>query len=287
MVGAQLSGVSKRFSRRGPWVLDGVDLGMTPGSRTVIVGGNGSGKSTLLRIVAGVTHPTAGTVLAPKTIGYVPERLAGRSKLSGAEYVAHMGRIKGLDSETVLSRSRELFERLDLQPGPNAMIDALSKGNKQKLVLAQAFLGPVGLLVLDEPFSGLDASAHCALGELMNEAQAQGTSILVSAHRADPTVVGDLMIHIGDGRLEPLTDLRPAALSVGADEQRIELVATPNACGHEQIASLLGVRSFRHDELGIAVSLVVEQVHTNTILGAVISMGWSVQSVGAPGENGT
>ena len=76
MNGGQLSAVSKRFSRRGPWVLSRVDLDMRPGSRTVIVGGNGSGKSTLLRIMAGVTHPTAGSVLAPKAIGYVPERLA-------------------------------------------------------------------------------------------------------------------------------------------------------------------------------------------------------------------
>ena len=133
-----------------------------------------------------------------------------------------MGRIKGLDSNAVWSRSRELFERLDLQPGPTVMIDALSKGNKQKIAVAQAFLGFVELLVLDEPFSGLDAPAHRALGELMDEAQAQGTSVLVSAHRADPTVVADHTIQIGDGRLEPLTDPRSGVLSLERDEQRIE-----------------------------------------------------------------
>jgi ABC-2 type transport system ATP-binding protein len=88
-------GVRKRFSRRGPWVLDHVDLDIRSGSRSLIVGGNGSGKSTLLRVAAGVTHPTAGKVMAPDTIGYVPERLAGRSKLTGAEYVDHMGRDQG------------------------------------------------------------------------------------------------------------------------------------------------------------------------------------------------
>jgi ABC-type multidrug transport system ATPase subunit len=66
----------------------------------------------------------------PATIGYVPEGLAARSKLTEAEYVAHMGRIRGLDSEAIYSRSRELFERLDLQPGPDVMSDQLSQTRK-------------------------------------------------------------------------------------------------------------------------------------------------------------
>jgi ABC-type multidrug transport system ATPase subunit len=252
----------------------------------VIVGGNGSGKSTLLRILAGVTHPTTGTVLVPKAIGYVPERLAARSNLTGAEYVTHMGRIRGLDPKIVGARSRELFERLGLEPGPTAMIDGLSKGNKQKLVVAQAFLALAGLLVLDEPFSGLDVSAHSALSELMDEEQGKGTAILISAHRADPTVVADQMIHITGGRLAPFTGPGPAELSLDSDEQWIELVATPGAFGHEQIAVLLGVRFIRQNELGRTISAVVEQVHTDSILTAVISMGWSVRSVGVPGDNG-
>ena len=278
--------MSKRFYRRGPWVLDRVGLEIPPGSLTVIEGGNGSGKSTLLRIAAGVTHPTAGNAFRPDTIGYVPERLAARSKLTGLEYVAHMGRIKGLDSEVVYSRSRELFERLDLQPGPTVMIDELSKGNRQKLVLVQALLGPVGMLVLDEPFSGLDIIAHRALNELMNEARAVGTSVLISAHRSDSTLRADNVLHIGDGRLEAISDPQTPPRTPDSTEQRIELVATSTACGHEQIADLLGVRSIKLDSLGVTLSLVIDQVHTDAILSAVIGMGWSVVSVGSPGQDG-
>ena len=172
-VGASLKVITKRFSRRGRWVLNGINLELEPGSKTVVIGGNGSGKSTLLRIGAGVSRPTGGTVTLPKRIGYVPERLAARTKFSGVEYLAHMGRIKGLERLEVHARSHELVQRLGLFPGPNEPIDSLSKGNRQKVVLAQAFLGPVGLLVLDEPFSGLDPTAHAALGELTEEAQAE------------------------------------------------------------------------------------------------------------------
>lgn len=171
-------------------MLRGIDLELQPGSRTVIVGGNGSGKSTLLRIGAGVSWPTDGTVLLPDRIGYVPERLAARTKFTGTEYLAHMGRIKGLDPRAVNTRSRELLQRHDLQPGPNEPIESLSKGNRQKLVLAQAFLRPVELLVLDEPFTGLDPIAHAALGELTNEAQSGGTAVLVSSHHARPDQAG-------------------------------------------------------------------------------------------------
>ena len=286
MTGGRLSGVSKRFSRRGPWVLHRVDLEVRPGSRTLVVGGNGSGKSTLLRIMAGVTHPTDGTVRAPDAIGYVPERLAARSKLTGAEYIAHMSRIKGLDPHTAEARSRELLDRLDLQPGPGVRIDELSKGNKQKLVLAQALLGPVALLILDEPFSGLDASAHRAVHELLDEAAGDGTSVLLSAHRVDTTLAADHLIHIGNGQLEPMTEPRPSVLLVERDEQWIELTTTPEACSHEQIAALQGVRSIRHDTLGLTVALVVERARTDSVLMAAIGMGWSVQSVGAPGVTG-
>ena len=281
---SQFSEVKKRFSRRGPWVLDQVDLDIRSGSRTLIVGGNGSGKSTLLRVAAGVTHPTAGNVVTPDAIGYVPERLAGRSKLTGAEYVAHMGRIKGLDSETVHARSRELFERLNLQPGPTVMTDQLSKGNRQKVVLAQALLAPVGLLVLDEPFSGLDSTAHGALHELLNEAQATGTAVLISAHRAETVHHADVLLHIGDGRLNALANPPTESPSLDDGNQRIELVAAAGASTPEQVADLPGVRSIQHDALVMTLSLDVAHDHTDAILSAVISMGWSVISVSPPGH---
>jgi ABC-2 type transport system ATP-binding protein len=278
--GGVLSGISKRFSRRGPWVLNGVDLDLNSGSRTVVVGDNGSGKSTLLRIAAGVSHPTGGQVILPATIGYVPERLAARSKMTGTEYITHMGRIKGLNSKTINARSRELLERLNLQPGPTELIDALSKGNRQKLVLAQALLGPAGLLVLDEPFSGLDPAAHRSLDELIGEAQTHGTSVLISAHQAHSVPGADRTLGVGDGHLVELANsqLLPQVL-----EQHVELVATVNACADEQIAALPGVRSIRRDKTGAFLSLVVEQARTDYVLSAVIALGWSVASVGRPG----
>ena len=282
--GGSLSGISKRFFRRGPWVLDGVDLTFQRGSRTVIVGGNGSGKSTLLRIVARVSMPTTGAVVMPRKMGYVPERLPDGIRLSGREYLTHMGRIRGIDSTILEQRGQELLERLDLQPGPDVAFDSLSKGNRQKLVIGQAFLEPVGMLVLDEPFGGLDSTANRALSELMGEAQSGGTSVVISSHHANARLGADRYLSIEGGQLHG-TPSEQDQLPQVSDEQLIELTATANAEPVAQVAGLPGVRAAHAEALGLALSLAIERSHTDAFLIQAIRLGWSVSSVGAPRES--
>jgi ABC-type multidrug transport system ATPase subunit len=272
--GAALRGVAKRFSRRGPWVLAEVDLELEPGTRTAVVGGNGSGKSTLLRIVAGLTRPTSGEVVTPGRVGYVPERLSAPSKLTGTEYVAHMGRIKGLAPPVIEARSRELFERLDLQPGPDVPSRILSKGNRQKLVLAQAFLAPLSLLILDEPYNGLDAVAHRVLGELMDEAQDHGACVLVSAHQPDSGSGSDRTLALRSGHLLAID--QPAAAAVGGTKC-IVLTAPDDGDLPGEMGGRRGVISSRRR--GRSLTLVVEGGMADELLIEAIGIGWSVTSV--------
>ena len=266
-------------------MLRGIDLELQPGSKTVIVGGNGSGKSTLLRIGAGVSWPNAGTVTLPDSIGYVPERLASRTKFTGAEYLAHMGRIKGLNEGVINARSRELLERLDLQPNPNEPIESLSKGNRQKIVIAQAFLSAVDLLVLDEPFSGLDPVAHSALGELTSEAQLGGTAVLVSSHRAFPEQAAVRQLRIHDGQLAEIRhDEAPGAASVRVME--VELLPTERASDREQVASIPGVSQARLGQTQGVVVILTDHLHVDGVLTASIAQGWSVRSVRAESRAG-
>ncbi len=261
-------------------MLNGVDLDLKTGSRTLIVGGNGSGKSTLLRIGAGVSWPNDGVVKLPDRIGYVPERLAARTKFTGTEYLAHMGRIKGLDSAEISARSRELLQRLDLQPSPDEAIDSLSKGNRQKLVIAQAFLGPVELLVLDEPFSGLDPTAHAVLGELTSAAQSGGTAVLISSHHVFPEQAAQRQLRIHNGQLTEIShDEAPGALSPGVME--VELVPTEGALDPEQVAALPGVSQARLGQPQGVLVLLTDHLHIDRVLTAAIAQGWSVRSVRA------
>src|SRR4051794_816714 len=94
----RLTSIGKRYAR-GRWVLAGVDLEVSPGRVIAVAGPNGSGKSTLLNIMAGVTRPTTGAVTGrPRSIGYVPERFPVRTQLWAADYLRHMGRIRGLSA---------------------------------------------------------------------------------------------------------------------------------------------------------------------------------------------
>ena len=274
--GASLSGITKRYSRRSPWVLEGIDLDLQPGSRTVVIGGNGSGKSTLLRIGAGVSRPNQGTVELPARIAYVPERLAVRARFTGTEYLTHMGRIKGVPARVTNARSRQLARRLNLQPGLDEPIDTLSKGNRQKLVLAQAFLAPAGLLVLDEPFGGLDPVARAALDELMHEAQTAGSAVLLSSHGSVPEEIGSRQLRILDGRLSAVgRDDNPVTTTTVME---VHLSGSDRRSDPQQLAGIPGVRHLRLEHAG-AVVVRTDGLHTDRFLVEAIALGWSVRSV--------
>ena len=272
--GGRLTGVTKRCARGGPWIVRGVDLDLPPGSRTVIVGDNGSGKSTLLRIAAGLTRPTSGSVTRASKISFVPERLAGRSSFTAWEYLSHMGRIRGLNRAAIESRGRDLFERLGLLPDPYVSIDSLSKGNKQKVVIAQAFLVPVGLVVLDEPQSGLDAQARRTLDDLIESERMRGAAVLMTSHTVPLGPQPDQVHRIGDGCLS-----RMQSNALASELRRIELTATEGSCAAEQILAVASLRSVNHDQSRKVLSLVVEASDADALLHEAITKGWSVTGV--------
>ncbi|MET0494555.1 MAG: ABC transporter ATP-binding protein [Actinoplanes sp.] len=178
----EISQLTKRYGRGRP-VLSGADLTLRPGESVAVLGANGSGKSTLLRMIAGVTRPSAGTITGvPEIVGYVPDRFPATDALSSLAYLTHLGRIRGLATAASAARARELLARLELTGGIRTPIRALSKGNAQKVALSQALMVPPGLLVLDEPWSGLDQAAHGVLAALLSEVLTDGGMVVYTDH---------------------------------------------------------------------------------------------------------
>jgi len=232
-------------------VLRDLDLALAPGTVTEVVGGNGSGKSTLVRIVAGLTRPTRGRVGSrPPTVAYAPERLPARVRLTARAYVGHMARLRGLGP----GRYEALLERLALVPGVDAAVGTLSKGNSQKVALAQALAPPVDLVLLDEPGSGLDASARATLCQVVLERRDAGAAILLTTHRALDGLVPDAMFELAGGALVP----RPPAAVAAGPTVRIELLDRRD--GRRRV---LDVPPERSDE----------------VLAGALAEGWSVVSV--------
>ncbi|WP_328605539.1 ATP-binding cassette domain-containing protein [Amycolatopsis sp. NBC_00345] len=259
----RLAGVGKRYGGGEP-VLDGVDLAVPAGRVIGILGANGSGKSTLLRIMAGVSRASTGVVEGRPSIGYLPDRFPGGQRLSARAYLRHMARIRGLAD---LSAIDPLLERLALVGGPDAQLRTLSKGNAQKVGLAQAVLPRPDLLILDEPWSGLDVSTHAVLGELVAETRARGASVVFTDHRPDVVrEYADDVHRIERGRLTPVV-----AASAGP-ATRIVLSGPGGDWAGEP-----GVLHAVSD--GAQVVLTVDATSADALLLRALSDGWSVREV--------
>jgi ABC-type multidrug transport system ATPase subunit len=283
--------VRKRFGRWSPWVLDAVDLTLESGSTTVVVGANGSGKSTLLRIVAGLTPATSGRVSrSGASIGYAPDRLGARVRMSARVYVEHMARLRGCSPDAARDAMHELFAELGLLPGPDAPIRSLSRGNSQKVALTQAFIAPVDLLLLDEPFGGLDAGARAAVSALVGSAAARGAAVVITAHQPLDALVADRTVRLTGGRLD-------AAASSVRSLVRIVVVAAASS-SLESLGALGGVVGVGGGIDGVAggrgsvtATLDVEASASDEVLRFALAHGWSVASlaplaVPAPGDDG-
>ncbi|WIX80682.1 ABC transporter ATP-binding protein [Amycolatopsis carbonis] len=258
----RLVGVGKRYGG-GELVLDGVDLTVPAECVVGILGANGSGKSTLLRILAGVSRASLGTVEGTPSIGYLPDRFPGGQRLSARSYLRHLARIRGLAD---LSMIDPLLERLALVGGPDAQLRTLSKGNAQKVGLAQAVLPRPDLLILDEPWSGLDVGTHAVLGELVAETRARGASVVFTDHR--PAVVrenADAVYRIEGGRLTAVDGVTEPATRIVLAGTGTDWTAEP------------GVRHAIAE--GPHVVLTVDATSADAVLLRALSGGWSVREV--------
>ncbi|MFF8772229.1 ATP-binding cassette domain-containing protein [Kitasatospora sp. NPDC015120] len=285
---AEAVAVGKRYGR-GPWILREVDLRLGPGDVLAVLGANGSGKSTLLRILAGLTRPTTGRLTRaatgrraarPAAVGYVPDRFTAHERLTAAGYLTHLGRIRGLTTATARRRAGELLDRLALAGGPDAALRTLSKGNAQKVALAQALLLPPDLLVLDEPWSGLDASAHTVLAELIAETAAGGGAVVFTDHReAVAEAHATATRTLAEGRL---TRREPAAGPSVPGVPPAEIVLTgpgpgPDAPDWRALPGVLAAT-----RRGPDLHLRVAQAHTDAVLLAALRHGCSVRAVTRP-----
>ncbi|GGQ66917.1 ATP-binding cassette domain-containing protein [Couchioplanes azureus] len=173
-----------RYARRAEWTLREVGATVEPGATVVVLGRNGAGKSTLLQLAAGVLRPVRGAVHdRPAVVGWVPERFPADQPFTTRRYLAGMAALRGLRGPRGDREIDRWIERLGLGQHRHTPLHALSKGTAQKVGLAQALLVTPGLLVLDEPWEGLDAQARTLIPAIVAEVTAAGGAVLVSDHR--------------------------------------------------------------------------------------------------------
>ena len=191
--------------------LESVSLTVEPGQLLGFLGPNGAGKTTTMRSVFGLVKPDAGTITwkgNPITqqdrlrFGYMPEERGLYPRMRNQEQVAYFGMLHGLSRPIAEASAASWLRQLGLGDRANDRMEELSHGNQQRLQLAAALVHSPELLVLDEPFAGLDPVGVSDMGRILAEQASQGTAVVFSSHQLD--LVEDLcddVVIINEGSL--------------------------------------------------------------------------------------
>jgi len=195
MMTLEVRNVSKRFP--GTLAVDNVSFEARAGEITGYLGPNGSGKSTTMKMITGLIEPTGGEIFFDgqairgnllgfkQRMGYVPEEPHLYSHLSGLEYLVMVGQLRNLPAKPTAERIDGLLRLLSLRSDRHAPISSYSKGMRQKVLLSAALLHNPDLVLLDEPFSGLDVATSLVLRSLIQELAARGKVVLFSSHELE------------------------------------------------------------------------------------------------------
>ena len=215
----ELRDVRKTF---GPTLaVDGVSLTVPRGAVYGVIGPSGAGKTTCIRMIMSILFPDTGSLSvlgrasaleAKDRIGYLPEERGVYRKMRVGAFLVYMAQLKGVARDTAAARVPDLLERVGLKGSEKTACDELSKGMLQRVQFVAAMLHEPDLIILDEPFSGLDPVSVRLLREEVQRAHARGATILLSTHimaYAEELCDHVFMIHEGRKVLDqPMAGLR-------------------------------------------------------------------------------
>jgi ABC-2 type transport system ATP-binding protein len=234
-MGLEIRDVAHSFGER--VALAGVSFDVGPGVITGLLGPNGAGKTTLLRIMLGVLSPDRGEVYydgSPvgdqdrRRWGYMPQERGLYPGMAAGDQVAHFGRLHGLSRRDAVSRAHALLTELGLDDRWSQRTDKLSGGMQQRLQLATSLVHEPSVVVLDEPFAGLDPVAVASLSETLRQRARKGCTVLFSSHQLD--LVQDLcedIAMVDHGRTVLLGSVATLRASSGRRQLRVHVEA-PN-----------------------------------------------------------
>jgi ABC-2 type transport system ATP-binding protein len=268
----EIDGLRRRYGT--VTALDGLTFGVPAGQVFGFLGPNGAGKTTTMRAIFGVTALDAGEIrwrgkpvdeAARRTFGYMPEERGLYPAMALFDQVEYFARLHGMDGPAAAKAAWHWIDRLGLSGRGRARIDTLSHGNQQRAQLAVALVHDPELLVLDEPFSGLDPGGIDDMSSILAERAAAGVTVLFSSHQLD-LVEGlcEAVAIIYRGRLVvsgPVADLRRG------DRPRLAVRVTGDRTGawSAGLSSALGiVEAVRAD--GTAEISLTNSADSQTIL---------------------
>lgn len=242
----QASGLVKRFGTF--TAVNSLTMTVPRGALYAFLGPNGAGKSTTISLLTGLFTPDAGTMhilgldalaepLRVKSqVGVVPEELSLFERLTGRQHLTFCARMHGLGGEVADERSTELLKLTELLPKADALVATYSKGMRRRLGIAAALIHAPALVLLDEPFEGIDVLAAGVIRELLGELSRRGVTLLLTTHVLE--IADRLATHAGfiregalidEGSVEDLKQRHQVSSLERVFEKRIGAPAARNA----------------------------------------------------------
>ncbi len=271
----ELDALSRRYGET--VALDELSLAVPGGAICGFVGPNGAGKTTAMRIVLGVLAADAGEVrwegrpvdaATRPRFGYMPEERGLYPKMRAAGQLEYLARLHGLSRAEASGAAARWLERMGLGDRSSDRIEALSLGNQQRVQLAAALVHEPAVLILDEPFSGLDPMGVDVMSEVLRERAAAGVPVLFSSHQLELVErLCDSVAIVKDGRLVAAGTVAELRDRGGGGAWRVLVRgAAPDWAQH-----VTGVRVLSADERGVL--LVLEDAGEQQLLDAARAAG--------------
>jgi ABC-2 type transport system ATP-binding protein len=272
----RVEAIGKRFGQL--TALDGCSFTVERGRMLGFLGPNGAGKTTTMRAIFGLVELDAGSVLWDRRpigpverlrFGYMPEERGLYPRMRVGDQLAYLGRLHGLDARAAHAAASEWLTRLGLAERLDAKVVELSHGNQQRAQLAAALVHTPELLVLDEPFAGLDPVAVRTLAQVLREQAARGVAVLFSSHQLDlvEEICEDVVI-VDRGRI--VADGNLDALKRASERRRIALRLEGAPPGWEPETGGVDVVERANGDLRL---LVDRDVDPQAVLGAAERAG--------------
>jgi ABC-2 type transport system ATP-binding protein len=257
----QLHGITKTFGQT--FAVREMDLVVPRGAMYGFIGPNGAGKTTCIRMIMSILFPDSGALSvlgrpsaleAKDRIGYLPEERGVYRKMRVGAFLTYMGSLKGLSRAEASKRGKRLLERVGLGETERKRCQDLSKGMLQRVQIAAAVMHEPDLLILDEPFSGLDPVSVRLLREIVMEEHRRGATILFSTHamsQVEDICQQVVMIHQGRKVLDEPT----ATLKRRFDHRTVRFEPLATGADVSLVASLADVESMARIDTGYEVRL--------------------------------
>ncbi|MBP7930871.1 MAG: ATP-binding cassette domain-containing protein [Acidimicrobiia bacterium] len=263
--GLQIVGLTKRYDR--VTAVEDLNLSVRPGEVVGFLGPNGAGKTTTMRALLGMTSIDVGkmgwngqpiTDLTRRKIGYMPQERGLYARMRVREQIEYFGRLARLTAVEAADRAAHWIAALDLGQHADALVQELSGGNQQRVQLAVALVHDPPLLVLDEPFAGLDPIAADTMRRIISERADQGAAVLFSSHQLDMVEeLCDSVVIVAHGR--EVMHGAVAALRSQADFRVLSIEwSSPQGTGAQALWSPDGALTVRRDGAHLYAEVLAE-----------------------------